>query len=172
MASVSEENGEQRDEGSQAHPTGRISGSGLPPPINDTTTTTTNTHTTATTTTVNPITTVANATLPPSAIFPSSTFRVVSTIPSAPLAPPPVPICGHAGGFVQPSSYLRSRPPYPMPVSQPERAIDREERQGLVSLFFLFLLHPCRLSLDFWRHEAWSVSSHFTMSCMRRASLC
>ncbi|KAL4957685.1 hypothetical protein BDW69DRAFT_7777 [Aspergillus filifer] len=127
-----------RVEGSQAHhqhsipqrdPTGRISGSGLPPPTNDTTITVT-THATATT--VNPITTVANATLPPSAIFPSSTFRVVSTIPSAPLAPPPpVPICGHAGGFVQPSSYLRSRPPYAMSVSQPERAIDREERQGL-----------------------------------------
>ncbi|KAL4795922.1 nuclear protein SNF4 [Aspergillus venezuelensis] len=129
MASVSDENGEQRDGGSQAHPTGRISGSGLPPPTNDTTTTHT-THATATTTTINPITTVANATLPSSAIFPSSTFRVVSTNPSAPLAPP-VPICGHAGGFVQPSSYLRSRPPYPMPVSQPERAIDREERQGL-----------------------------------------
>ncbi|KAL4943599.1 hypothetical protein BDV06DRAFT_132869 [Aspergillus oleicola] len=133
MASLSDENGE--GEQSQLHhqhssprraPTGRISGSGLPPPTNDTTTTTTTTFTST-----NPTTTVANATLPSSAIFPSSTFRVVSSIPSAPLAnPPSVPICGHAGGFVQPS-YLGSRPPYPMPVSQPERAIDREERQGL-----------------------------------------
>ncbi|KAL4816934.1 hypothetical protein BDW67DRAFT_40339 [Aspergillus spinulosporus] len=101
-------------------PTGRISGSGsgLPPPANDTTTTIT--------------ATTASATLPSATDLPSSTLRTVSTIPSVSVPVPPPPICGHEGGFVQPSSYLRSRPlSYPMPPSQPERAIDREERQGL-----------------------------------------
>ncbi|KAL4802098.1 nuclear protein SNF4 [Aspergillus unguis] len=104
------------------HPTGRISGAGPPPPTNDTTTTTTTTSTSLLSTT--PI--------------PSVTCISSSTIPYAPLAhPPPPPLlpvrfCGHEAGFVQPASYLRSRPPtYPMPPSQPERAIDREERQGL-----------------------------------------
>ncbi|EAU36938.1 nuclear protein SNF4 [Aspergillus terreus NIH2624] len=42
------------------------------------------------------------------------------------------PIPTHEAGFVQPSSYLRPRGlSRPMPPSQPERAIDREERQGL-----------------------------------------
>ncbi|KAL4994350.1 hypothetical protein BDV10DRAFT_152290 [Aspergillus recurvatus] len=125
MASVSE--GNSHREHQQQHrgrtPTGRISGSmsGLPPPANDTTTTTTTT--TATT---------SSAALPSAPDFPSSTSRTVSTIPPGPLSDPPLPICGHEGGFVQPSSYLRSRPlSYPMPPSQPERAIDREERQGL-----------------------------------------
>ncbi|KAH8427234.1 AMP-activated serine/threonine-protein kinase regulatory subunit [Aspergillus melleus] len=47
---------------------------------------------------------------------------------------------GHEG-FVQPSSYLRPRGlSHPMAPAQPERAIDREERQGLVSLsLFSFL---------------------------------
>ncbi|KAL4748973.1 hypothetical protein BDW72DRAFT_214411 [Aspergillus terricola var. indicus] len=124
MASASEGNS-HRQQHQQQHrgrtPTGRISGSGsgLPPPANETTTTTT----TATT---------ASATLPSATDLPSSTFRTVSTIPSVPVPVPPIPICGHEGGFVQPSSYLRSRPlSYPMSPSQPERAIDREERQGL-----------------------------------------
>ncbi|KAL4984364.1 hypothetical protein BDW68DRAFT_19823 [Aspergillus falconensis] len=121
MASVSEGNSHRQHQ--QQHrgrtPTGRISaGSGLPPPANDTTTTT------ATTTT-------AGATLPFAPDIPS-TSHTVSTIRSGPFSDPPLPICGHEGGFVQPSSFLRSRPlSYPMPPSQPERAIDREERQGL-----------------------------------------
>jgi hypothetical protein len=44
---------------------------------------------------------------------------------------------------VQPSSYLRPRGfSHPMRPSEPERAIDREEREGLVSLplFLLFSL--------------------------------
>ncbi|KAL3432620.1 hypothetical protein BDV09DRAFT_197592 [Aspergillus tetrazonus] len=124
MASTSERNLHRQQHQHQHRgriPTGRISGSGsgLPPPANDTTTTTT----TATT---------ASATLPSATDLPSSTFRTVSTIPSAPVPVPPFSVCGHEGGFVQPSSYLRSRPlSYPMPPSQPERAIDREERQGL-----------------------------------------
>lgn len=109
---------------STSNPTGRISASGLPPPTNDTTTT--------------------NAPPPFTTFFPSSTPRTVGTrtLPSAPFSDPPLlPICGHERGFVQPSSYLRSRPPsHPMPPSQPDRAIDREERQGLVSLFFTISL--------------------------------
>ena len=132
MASTSEGNLHRQQHQHQHRgriPTGRISGSGsgLPPPANDTTTTTT----TATT---------ASATLPSATDLPSSTFRTVSTIPSAPVPVPPFSVCGHEGGFVQPSSYLRSRPlSYPMPPSQPERAIDREERQGLVSLVLVSL---------------------------------
>ncbi|KAL4867543.1 hypothetical protein BDV12DRAFT_118731 [Aspergillus spectabilis] len=98
----------------ESSPTGRISNSGLPPPTDNTTTTTI--HTTTSTTAI------------------SSSFRPISTLPSALLVDPPpsVPICGHEAGFVQPSSYLRARAPsYPMPPSQPERAIDREEREGL-----------------------------------------
>lgn len=41
---------------------------------------------------------------------------------------------GHEGGFVQPSSYLRPRgQSIPMTPAQPERAVDRDERLGLVS---------------------------------------
>lgn len=41
---------------------------------------------------------------------------------------------GHEGGFVQPASYLRPRGlSHPMTPVQPERAIDRDERLGLVS---------------------------------------
>lgn len=52
---------------------------------------------------------------------------------------------GHEGPFVQPSSYLRQRglshPMAPAATALSERAIDREERQGLVSLSFpLWLL--------------------------------
>lgn len=119
---------------SASNPTGRISASGLPPPTNDTTTTT--------------------STPPSTTFFPSSTLRTVGTrtLPSASLSDPPLlPVCGHEPGFVQPSSYLRSRPPsHPMPPSQPDRAIDREERQGLVSLTLRFpCLHPCCLARDF-----------------------
>lgn len=52
----------------------------------------------------------------------------------------------HEGPFVQPSSYLRPRglshPMASAASAQSERAIDREERQGLVSLFFWFC---CRI---------------------------
>ncbi|OJJ37347.1 hypothetical protein ASPWEDRAFT_449625 [Aspergillus wentii DTO 134E9] len=42
---------------------------------------------------------------------------------------------GHEGPFVQPASYLRPRGvSHPMPPAQPERAIDREERQGLCAI--------------------------------------
>ncbi|KAL4974725.1 hypothetical protein BDW66DRAFT_80664 [Aspergillus desertorum] len=124
MASVSEGNSHRQHQRQHRGrtPTGRIRGSesGLPPPANDTTTTTTTTATTA------------SSTLPSAPDLPSSTSRRASTIPSGPLPDPVLPICGHAGGFVQPSSYLRLRPlSYPMSPSQPERAIDREERQGL-----------------------------------------
>lgn len=42
---------------------------------------------------------------------------------------------GHEGPFVQPASYLL-RPPRArsLPMNLPEKAIDREERHGLVSL--------------------------------------
>ncbi|KAL6233380.1 hypothetical protein BDW75DRAFT_192510 [Aspergillus navahoensis] len=123
MASVSKGNSHRQHQQHRGRtPTGRISGSGsgLPPPANDTITTTTTTATTA------------SATLPFAPDLPSSTSRTVSTIPAGFLSDPPFSICGHEGGFVQPSSYLRSRRlSYPMPPSQPERAIDREERQGL-----------------------------------------
>ncbi|RDW63098.1 AMP-activated serine/threonine-protein kinase regulatory subunit SNF4 [Aspergillus mulundensis] len=135
MASVSEGSSHRQHQQQHRGATGRISGScsgsGLPPPANDTTTTAITAST-------------ASAALP-SATHPdpdpdprSSTFCSVSTLPPVPLSdphphpPPPLAICGHEGGFVQPSSYLRSRrPSYPMPATQPERAIDREERQGL-----------------------------------------
>ena len=51
-------------------------------------------------------------------------------------------------GFVQPSSYLRQRglshPMAPATAVHPERPIDREERQGLVSSIFFFFLFLCR----------------------------
>lgn len=61
---------------------------------------------------------------------------------------PPPP--GHEGRFVQPLSYLRPRAPsHPKAVATPpEKAIDREERQGLVS-FFLSLLSS--FPLRSWR---------------------
>ncbi|KAL2800531.1 nuclear protein SNF4 [Aspergillus keveii] len=133
MAFVSDESSHSEGQ-PQPHPTGRIiNASGLPPPTDDTTTAAANT--------VDPPTTAA---------IPSSTFRILSTIPSASSAGvpllPSIPIRGHEGGFVQPASYLRSRrPSYPMPPSQPERAIDREERQGLVSFVCRFIfLDTCR----------------------------
>lgn len=62
------------------------------------------------------------------------------------------PATGHEANFVQPSSYLRPRghsrpmtpaqPERPPEKRQPERAVDRDERQGLVSTTFLFLLLP------------------------------
>lgn len=52
---------------------------------------------------------------------------------------------GHEGAFVQPSSYLRPQADsIPMTPALPERAVDRDERLGLVSLdlFFFFLFFP------------------------------
>ncbi|KAL3460347.1 nuclear protein SNF4 [Aspergillus heterothallicus] len=119
MAFVSDESSHTQGQ-PQPHPTGRIiNASGLPPPTDDTTTAA-----------------AANTIDSPTTTDSSSTFRILGTIPSASLAGAPpltsIPIRGYEGGFVQPSSYLRSRRlSYPMPPSQPERAIDREERQGL-----------------------------------------
>lgn len=54
-------------------------------------------------------------------------------------------------GFVQPSSYLRQRglshPMTPASAVHPERPIDREERQGLVSSFFSSPVLPAPLPL-------------------------
>lgn len=46
----------------------------------------------------------------------------------------PVSAAGHEGtGFVQPSSYLRPRgQSIPMPHAEPESAIERDQRIGLV----------------------------------------
>jgi len=57
---------------------------------------------------------------------------------------------GHEGLIVQPSSYLRPRGlSHPMAFvtagALSERAIDREERQGLVSVFVGLLLSHCFL---------------------------
>lgn len=52
---------------------------------------------------------------------------------------------GHAP-FVQPSTYLR-----PPMTSQSERPIDREERQGLVSLLFVLLDRPARLDCHLFK---------------------
>ncbi|KAF9884454.1 hypothetical protein FE257_001785, partial [Aspergillus nanangensis] len=112
-------------------PTGRTSSRGLPPSsptMPMTTATTTATAVTSSTTTIasspsiNIIVSPSTSTIASSANFPPL---------SAPGCPP-LPVSGHEGGFVQPSSYLRPRGlSHPMPPSQPERAIDREERQGL-----------------------------------------
>lgn len=62
---------------------------------------------------------------------------------------------GHEARFVQPSSYLRPRGlSHPMTPVQPERAIDREERQGLVSniififCYFFFFFFPSSFALS------------------------
>lgn len=63
--------------------------------------------------------------------------KPISTRSSAPSASPPtapVSRAGHEGGFVQPSSYLRPRGhSRPMTPAHAERAVDRDERLGLVS---------------------------------------
>lgn len=70
--------------------------------------------------------------------------HAASTRSSNPASNPGSPPCGssrsgHEGGFVQPSSYLR-----PRGISRPsqtlEKAVDRDERQALVSR-----LHPSTL---------------------------
>ncbi|GAA91436.1 Snf1 protein kinase complex subunit Snf4 [Aspergillus luchuensis IFO 4308] len=141
-------------------PTGRMSStSGRPLSITDdtsttaTTTTTTTTTTTATTTSITSTITALTSTAaavacspaappPPPAASPrstppqpyprppSSTGSYPSPIPSP--VPDRRPIRGHEGGFVYPASFLRPRGlSHPMPPAQPERAIDREERQAL-----------------------------------------
>ncbi|RDH37838.1 nuclear protein SNF4 [Aspergillus welwitschiae] len=133
-------------------PTGRMSNtSGRPLSTTDdtsTTTTTTTTTTTSTTSTITALTsTAAAAVAPPSAAAaaaasprstppqpyprpPSSTGSYPSPIPSP--VPDRRPVRGHEGGFVYPASFLRPRGlSHPMPPAQPERAIDREERQAL-----------------------------------------
>ncbi|KAE8411434.1 nuclear protein SNF4 [Aspergillus pseudocaelatus] len=96
------------------NPTGRIR---LPPrPA----TTTTNDTTVAAPSPASPITTTTPIT---------TSIRTTNNLTSIPSRHP---VSGHEGGFVQPSSYLRPRGlSHPMPPTQPERAIDREERQGL-----------------------------------------
>nr|XP_001401245.2 nuclear protein SNF4 [Aspergillus niger CBS 513.88] len=86
-------------------PTGRMSNtSGRPLSTTDDTSTTTTTTTTTTTSTTSTITALTNRR----------------------------PVRGHEGGFVYPASFLRPRGlSHPMPPAQPERAIDREERQAL-----------------------------------------
>ncbi|GLA05957.1 AMP-activated serine/threonine-protein kinase regulatory subunit [Aspergillus niger] len=129
-------------------PTGRMSNtSGRPLSTTDdtsTTTTTTTTTTTSTTSTITALTSTAAAVAPPPAAAasprstppqpyprpPSSTGSYPSPIPSP--VPDRRPVRGHEGGFVYPASFLRPRGlSHPMPPAQPERAIDREERQAL-----------------------------------------
>lgn len=65
---------------------------------------------------------------------------------------------GHEGPFVQPASYLRPRGvSHPMPPAQPERAIDREERQGLV----FPLCSSCSLSTLLFLVAFWASRSTF-----------
>ncbi|KAI2970359.1 hypothetical protein CBS147323_3483 [Aspergillus niger] len=130
-------------------PTGRMSNtSGRPLSTTDdtsTTTTTTTTTTTSTTSTITALTSTAAAaaaasprSTPPQPYPrpPSSTGSYPSPIPSP--VPDRRPVRGHEGGFVYPASFLRPRGlSHPMPPAQPERAIDREERQALVSCFAL-----------------------------------
>ncbi|PLB44339.1 putative Snf1 protein kinase complex subunit Snf4 [Aspergillus steynii IBT 23096] len=73
----------------------------------------------------------------PSTTSSSSTTPITAAFHHHP-ARTPFPDCQpvrHEGGFVQPSSYLRPRGlSLPMAPVQPERAIDREERQGLSAI--------------------------------------
>ncbi|KAB8257914.1 nuclear protein SNF4 [Aspergillus pseudonomiae] len=98
------------------NPTGRIR---LPPrPA-----TTTNDTTDAAPPPASPITTTTSIPTP------ISTTNNPTSVPSR------HPVSGPERGFVQPSSYLRPRGlSHPMPPAQPERAIDREERQGLCAI--------------------------------------
>ncbi|KAH3425707.1 hypothetical protein KXW09_004224 [Aspergillus fumigatus] len=68
-----------------------------------------------------------------SASTPTTTTTTPTTTNTFPLSTPDLTIAhGHEGPFVQPSSYLRPRGlSHPMRSSEPERAIDREEREGL-----------------------------------------
>ncbi|KAE8307014.1 hypothetical protein BDV41DRAFT_569409 [Aspergillus transmontanensis] len=84
-----------------------------------------------------PATTTDDTTVaaPPSASPITTTTPIttsISTTNNPTSTPSRHPVSGHEGSFVQPSSYLRPRGlSHPMPPAQPERAIDREERQGL-----------------------------------------
>ncbi|KAE8377347.1 nuclear protein SNF4 [Aspergillus bertholletiae] len=75
------------------------------------------------------------ATAPPPPAPPIATTTAITTFigtTNLTSIPSHHPVYGHEGGFVQPSSYLHPRGlSHPMPPAQPERAIDREERQGL-----------------------------------------
>ncbi|KAB8268182.1 nuclear protein SNF4 [Aspergillus minisclerotigenes] len=75
---------------------------------------------------------------PPSASPITATTPIttsISTTNNITSTPSRHPVFGHEGNFVQPSSYLRPRGlSHPMPPAQPERAIDREERQGLCAI--------------------------------------
>ncbi|PYI14060.1 nuclear protein SNF4 [Aspergillus violaceofuscus CBS 115571] len=133
-------------------PTGRTSStSGLPPSTTAASTTTptttsTNDHplfssaTTATATAIAfasptatapfPLSTTTNAAFRPRTRSRSQPYLPSSSHPSSTLDRRPVR--AHEGGFVHPASFLRPRGlSQPMPPAQPERAIDREERQGL-----------------------------------------
>ncbi|PYH43806.1 AMP-activated serine/threonine-protein kinase regulatory subunit SNF4 [Aspergillus saccharolyticus JOP 1030-1] len=135
--------------------------SGLPLSTTNVTTTTTASTITTTTTTDNSLfssattataTAIAFANPTPTPSFPlltTSTFQSRSRSRSQPYTPSPSlpiallsshpsstldrrPVRAHEGGFVHPASFLRPRGlSQPMPPAQPERAIDREERQGL-----------------------------------------
>ncbi|QMW33246.1 hypothetical protein G4B84_008677 [Aspergillus flavus NRRL3357] len=84
-----------------------------------------------------PATTTDDTTVaaPPSASPITATTPIttsISTTNNLTSTPSRHPVFSHEGNFVQPSSYLRPRGlSHPMPPAQPERAIDREERQGL-----------------------------------------
>ncbi|KAE8335330.1 hypothetical protein BDV24DRAFT_156135 [Aspergillus arachidicola] len=84
-----------------------------------------------------PATTTDDTTVaaPPSASPITTTTPIttsISTTNNPTTTPSRHPVSGHEGSFVQPFSYLRPRGlSHPMPPAQPERAIDREERQGL-----------------------------------------
>ncbi|KAE8322134.1 nuclear protein SNF4 [Aspergillus sergii] len=77
-------------------------------------------------------------TAPPSASPITTTTPIttsISTTNNPTSTPSRHPVSGHEGSSVQPSSYLRPRGlSHPMPPAQPERAIDREERQGLCAI--------------------------------------
>lgn len=69
---------------------------------------------------------------PASSITTTPITTSISTTNDLTSVPSRHPLRGNEGGFVQPSSYFRPRGlSHPMPPAQPERAIDREERQGL-----------------------------------------
>ncbi|RAH44878.1 AMP-activated serine/threonine-protein kinase regulatory subunit SNF4 [Aspergillus brunneoviolaceus CBS 621.78] len=139
-------------------PTGRTSStSGLPPSTiitasTTTPTTTANDHPLFSSATTATATAFAFASPTATAPFPLSTtttFHPRTRSRSQPYAPSsslPIallsshlsstldrrPVRAHEGGFVHPASFLRPRGlSQPMPPAQPERAIDREERQGL-----------------------------------------
>ncbi|KAF7616139.1 hypothetical protein AFLA_009639 [Aspergillus flavus NRRL3357] len=87
-----------------------------------------------------PATTTDDTTVaaPPSASPITATTPIttsISTTNNLTSTPSRHPVFSHEGNFVQPSSYLRPRGlSHPMPPAQPERAIDREERQGLCAI--------------------------------------